>query len=119
MNKFLDIKSNNISARNEKLFDNAIKSSEPSEPSGSKSLSDFHKDLNTSNTIYRLGHSDIFGCKNCKVKGDKFFMESHACKISKSKNSNNFNILDIIKCKYEFQTDGNNNKYYTILAGPA
>jgi len=115
----LDIKSNILSARNEEQFDKAIKSSEPSEPSGSESVSGSHKDLNISSTIYRLGHSDIFGCKNCKVKGDKFFMESHICKISKSNNSSNFNILDIIKCEYTLQTDGNNNRFYTILASPA
>src|ERR1044072_1395823 len=23
--------------------------------------------------IYRLGHSDLFACKNCNVKGDKWF----------------------------------------------
>jgi len=95
----------------------SINPSEPSEPSGSESVSGSYKDLNISYTIYRLGHSDIFGCKNCKVKGDKFFMGTHFCRISK--NPNNFNILDIIKCKYTFQPDGNNNKFYTILASPA
>ncbi|HEY7082377.1 MAG TPA: hypothetical protein VH500_22025 [Nitrososphaeraceae archaeon] len=109
---------NNITERTDRLLDSATKLSEPSEPSESDFGSGFHNNLNISNTIYRLGHSDIFGCKNCKVKGDKFFMETHACKIS-NKNSNNFNILDIIKCTYEFQTDGNNNRFYTILASPA
>lgn len=28
-------------------------------------------------SIYRLGHSDLIGCKNCKVKGDKPFMLNH------------------------------------------
>ena len=28
-------------------------------------------------------------------------------------------ILDLIKCEYALQTDGKNNKYYIILAGPA
>jgi hypothetical protein len=28
-------------------------------------------------SIYRLGHSDLFGCRNCKVKGDKPFMMKH------------------------------------------
>ena len=28
-------------------------------------------------------------------------------------------ILDLIKCEYTVQTDGNNNKYFIILAGPA
>jgi hypothetical protein len=114
----LDIKSNILSAGNDEPFDNAIKLSEPSDPSVSNPTTN-SKDPTISNSIYRLGHSDIFGCKNCKVKGDKFFLESHICKISKSKNSNNFNILDIIKCKYTFQTDNNNNKFYTILASPA
>jgi hypothetical protein len=27
--------------------------------------------------IYRLGHSDLFACKNCNVKGDKWFMLTH------------------------------------------
>jgi hypothetical protein len=29
------------------------------------------------NSIYRIGHSDLFGCKSCKVKGDKPFMMKH------------------------------------------
>jgi hypothetical protein len=28
-------------------------------------------------SIYRLGHSDLFACKNCKAKGDKWFMMKH------------------------------------------
>jgi hypothetical protein len=28
-------------------------------------------------SIYRLGHSDLFACKNCNVKGDKWFMMKH------------------------------------------
>jgi hypothetical protein len=27
--------------------------------------------------IYRLGYSDLFACKNCNVKGDKWFMLKH------------------------------------------
>jgi DNA polymerase elongation subunit (family B) len=86
--------------------------------SGTNLLSDISKE-HTLGTIDRLGHSDSFGFKNCKVPGDKFSSEAHACKISTSKNSNNLNILDLIKCKYTFQTDGNNNKYSVIPAGPA
>ena len=33
-----------------------------------------------SNSVYRLGHSDIFACYNCKQKGDKWFMQKHWCK---------------------------------------
>ena len=29
--------------------------------------------------IYRLGHSDIWVCKNCKIKADKHFMQIHDC----------------------------------------
>ena len=37
----------------------------------------------TSENIYRLGHSDIFGCENCKLTGDKWFMRNHNCSMSK------------------------------------
>ena len=30
-------------------------------------------------TIYRLGHTDMFACHNCKNKGDKWFMQMHLC----------------------------------------
>jgi hypothetical protein len=33
-----------------------------------------------SQTIYRLGHSDIFACEKCTLKGDKWFMQTHLCK---------------------------------------
>ena len=36
-------------------------------------------DLTIAKAIYRLGHSDTFGCHNCKQKGDKWFMEKHFC----------------------------------------
>jgi hypothetical protein len=36
-------------------------------------------DLTVAKAIYRLGHSDIFACDNCKQKGDKWFMEKHFC----------------------------------------
>lgn len=31
-------------------------------------------------TIYRLGHSDVFACKNCKQSGDKWYMLTHVCR---------------------------------------
>jgi hypothetical protein len=40
-------------------------------------------DLAKPKAIYRIGHSDNFGCKNCKVRGDRFFMEAHACSGAK------------------------------------
>jgi len=35
--------------------------------------------LTVAKTIYRLGHSDTFGCHSCKQKGDKWFMQKHFC----------------------------------------
>jgi hypothetical protein len=34
----------------------------------------------SSSPIYRLGHSDIFACHNCRQKGDKWFMQKHICR---------------------------------------
>jgi hypothetical protein len=83
-------------------------------PSYSNSVSIFPKDLDKPNTIYRLGHSDNFACKNCKVRGDKFFMEAHVCKISKRKDKPNLRVLDLIKCKYKVERDEDNNISYAI-----
>jgi hypothetical protein len=30
--------------------------------------------------IYRLGNSDTWACKECKSKGDKWYMKQHQCK---------------------------------------
>ena len=109
--------SNNGTSRDEKPLDSVVK---PLEPSVSIPVSSLPRDLATTSTIYRIGHSDIFGCRNCKVKGDKFFMEEHACKPSKfRKDLPNLHILDLIKCKYEVLCDKDNNRYYAIPAYPA
>ena len=55
---------------------------EPSDPSGSDSVSDFLK-VAQPKTVYRIGRSDNFACKNCNVRGDRFFMETHSCRGSK------------------------------------
>src|SRR5215207_5465939 len=34
-------------------------------------------DIVYGSTIYRLGHSDIWACKNCKQTGDKWYMQKH------------------------------------------
>ena len=66
----------------EKAADTAIALIKFSEPSGSSA------NLDTSNnggrevsksTIFRLGHSDIFGCNDCKQRGDRWYMETHDC----------------------------------------
>jgi hypothetical protein len=36
--------------------------------------------IEISKTIYRLGHTDTFACKNCKQRGDRWFMQIHHCK---------------------------------------
>jgi hypothetical protein len=33
-----------------------------------------------SETIYRLGHSNTWVCKNCKQKGDIHYMKQHNCR---------------------------------------
>ena len=53
--------------------------------SQSKSSSQIGEDSSNNNkqqsmetsTIYRLGHSDIFACNNCKQRGDKWYMRQH------------------------------------------
>ena len=50
-------------------------SMEPNNNNHHHSLSSIAK----SKSIYRLGHSDTFGCHNCKQKGDKWFMQKHFC----------------------------------------
>jgi hypothetical protein len=33
----------------------------------------------TKNTMYRLGHTDKWACRNCKIEADKHFMQKHSC----------------------------------------
>lgn len=37
-------------------------------------------DVVHNSNIFRLGHSDIWACKNCALKDDIWFMEQHRCK---------------------------------------
>ena len=42
------------------------------------------RDQTICKTIYRIHpHSDIFGCNNCKLKGDKWEMQEHRCRGSR------------------------------------
>ena len=36
-------------------------------------------------TIFHLGHSDTFGCNDCKQRGDKWYMETHDCSGKRSR----------------------------------
>jgi hypothetical protein len=59
----------------------------PSDPSANEVV-----EQQTPDSIYRIGHSDLFGCKNCKIKGDKPFMIKHPkyCKaVNQSKQNSN------------------------------
>jgi hypothetical protein len=58
----------------EKAADTAtalIKPSEPSEPSANLDRSNNSGLEVSKSTIFRLGHSDTFGCNGCKQRGDK------------------------------------------------
>jgi hypothetical protein len=43
-------------------------------------------DTTEMNKIYRLGHSDIWACNDCRQKGDIHYMKQHICKGSKHEN---------------------------------
>jgi hypothetical protein len=51
-----------------------------SHPSQASQIQNPNAELVLSNPrIYRIGHTDRFGCQDCKVKGDKYAMEDHNC----------------------------------------
>jgi hypothetical protein len=52
-----------------------IEPSEPSQPSQS-----------CSTNIYKIGSTDLYGCNDCRLKGDKWFIQEHKCRKSNSKN---------------------------------
>lgn len=37
--------------------------------------------------IYRIGKTDRFGCKGCKITGDRWAMQDHLCSTSKQEGS--------------------------------
>jgi hypothetical protein len=56
-------------------------------------------------SIFRIGHSDTWGCKHCKIKDDRWFMEKHNCsglqkmfeKASRLKENDRLPSTDIAK----------------------
>jgi hypothetical protein len=40
------------------------------------------------NSIYRIKETDLWLCKNCKMRGDKWFMMKHPCQGNKNKKRN-------------------------------
>jgi hypothetical protein len=46
------------------------------------SIQDSDNDSQTiAQNIDRLVHSDIWACNNCKLKGDKWYMRQHLCRV--------------------------------------
>lgn len=44
-----------------------------------------HSDNNLKPNLYRIGNTDTIGCYDCKMKGDRWFMNKHPCTGSLSK----------------------------------
>ena len=61
--------------------------SQVSHPSQSTDTSTTTKIMNAKNSsIYRTSeHSDTFACQNCRLRGDRFYMEVHKCNIKARK----------------------------------
>jgi hypothetical protein len=70
--KLSDMTKNHVNNSAQTDIREPIASHEPSEPSADDAV-----EQQIQNSIYRIGHSDLFGCANCKVKGDKPFMMKH------------------------------------------
>jgi hypothetical protein len=45
----------------------------------SSTSNNFIEEENNKN-IYKIGNSDTWACKECKCKGDKWFVKQHQCK---------------------------------------
>jgi hypothetical protein len=54
--------------KDKKVSDAAIEPSQASQPSHTKL------------SIYRIGSTDLFGCDDCNLRGDWWFMQEHTCK---------------------------------------
>ena len=77
---------------NEEEDRHSIEPSEGSDPSGQViEDSSAIEQQKVPVSIYRIGHSDLFACKNCKVKADKPFMIKHPqyCKGTVTERNNN------------------------------
>jgi hypothetical protein len=59
-----------------------------SSPPLSEITQNITEDNTQKETIYRLGHSDTWACRNCKVRDDVWFMKIHRCSGSKVNHSN-------------------------------
>jgi hypothetical protein len=66
-------------AKDENRFGTTDQPSQPSQPSHTKP------------NIYRIGTTDSFGCPDCELKGDKWFMQEH---VYKGQNNNKKNKVD-------------------------
>jgi hypothetical protein len=77
---------NITSEYNQKIVPSSVKVLKPLEvleKSKEINLKVIQKEDNTiPNYIYRIGQTDLWGCKNCKFKDDIWFMKKHPCKVN-------------------------------------
>jgi hypothetical protein len=59
-----------------------------SHPKESKCIVEKIEETSIPDYIYRLGRTDIWGCKNCKFKDDIWFMKMHTCINTKNNTKN-------------------------------
>jgi hypothetical protein len=76
-----------VEKKNEKISNKDIKNQETSQEMKDKEVPNpivEPSQPSQPSHIYRIGETDRFGCNNCKLKGDKWFMQEHSCKGQKS-----------------------------------
>jgi hypothetical protein len=70
----------NITSVKDNIKENQLTSSnEPSQRSRDHA-SATNQNEEIKNNIYRIGNTDMRGCKRCNIKGDIWFMQKHPCK---------------------------------------
>jgi hypothetical protein len=83
---------NNINDSKNNETSNISKSSDPNNigyiDRSTHSIHSIHPDNTLENKpkrdTYRIGNTDIIGCHNCKMTGDRWFMQDHPCKGNSS-----------------------------------
>ncbi len=70
-----DLIDNKLGENEKKVEGFAYNHSEPSQPSSNITLKNKIKEF-----IYRIGNTDVWACKKCAVRDDKWFMQIHPCK---------------------------------------
>lgn len=70
-----DLIDNNLGENEKKVEGFAYNHSEPSRPSSDIAFKDKIKQF-----IYRIGNTDVWACKKCAIRDDKWFMQVHPCR---------------------------------------